>query len=362
MMQEPGLEVLVVKIRIAACTLALLALGCEFGGEKGEGGGKRVPASLTWISTSLSKPKAAAKAGLEAVHAAARPDTGDDKYLSYRLTPLNLEGRIIQAALMVGVPGGSGGSAIRLVGEQNGFFGKSVAKSTDLSLFNLSQRLTMGEGFTCCGDRYPRNEEAYSGWFEVLFAYADATFRIASGPLAGDHTVRAAFADVEDLGYKRGDLLYKTAGGFQWADSATGALSSTRPAKPLQLGWVAGYAGTGDGRGNQHIPNLFIAIEDSQKVYMPADTVLSHSWEFIADFILADGLIFRRMDPAAMTTPAQMLAHFDIRADRDNIHSGSDGIKSNFYAIKTRLSEPRPDDFKDSLDTWIKAPPSDSGI
>ena len=88
--------------------------------------------------------------------------------------------------------------------------------------------------------------------------------------------------------------------------------------------------------------------------------MLANSWEFIADFILTDGLIFRRMNPSSMATPAQLLAHFDIRADRDNASAGADGISSNFYAIKTPLEKPRPNDFKDSLDRWILPPPADT--
>jgi hypothetical protein len=92
---------------------------------------------------------------------------------------------------------------------------------------------------------------------------------------------------------------------------------------------------------------------------MPADTILANAWEFVADFILTGGLIFRRHDPAAMTKPAELLAAFDFRADRDNASSGADGITSNFYALRTPIGNPRPDDFKDSLGNWI-LPPSDS--
>lgn len=363
---------------------ALMLAGCEFMDEKGsDGPGKRVSASITWMSSSLSKSRSLAKPAAAPVGAPAPGDSvggpggpgngpggpvggpgdpADDLYLSYRLNPVNMEGRLIQLALMVGQPGsGGGGSAIHLVRQgDNGFLERTVSNSEALSLFNLSERLSMGEDFLCCSSDYPSVEKAYSGWFEVMFAYADVTFRVDRGALAGDHTVRVAFADVEDKGYRKGDLLYKTTDGFRWLDSATSALSASRPAVPLRLGWVAGYNGSGDGRGNQHIPTLFIAIQDSQRVHMPADTVLANSWEFIADFILAGGLIFRRMDPAAMTSVAQLLAHFDIRADRDNASPGADGISSNFYAIKTPLEKPRPNDFKDSLDNWILPPPADS--
>jgi hypothetical protein len=201
---------------------------------------------------------------------------------------------------------------------------------------------------------------AYSGWFEIMFAYVEITFDIHSGALMGTHTVRTSFAEIEDLGYRKGDLLYKTRAGFQWVDSTTGAFSSSRPAKPIQLGWVAGFSGSGDGRGNQHIPSLMVAVQDSQKVHMPADTVLSNAWEFVADFILRNGLIFRRVDPTTMTQVSQLLTAFDIRADRDNASGSADGISSNFYAIKTPLEMPRPNDFKDSLGSWILPPPSDS--
>lgn len=341
-----------------ALALPLLLAGC-IGEDEGESYGKKVPSSMTWMSTTLSGTSAKAKASAGAVPAMT-VDTSDT-YLSYRLTPSNMEGRLLQATLMVGEPGpGGGGSTIRLVGEESHYPSANVPKSTDHPLFNMAERLTMASDFRCCFQTYPPDEKAYSGWFALMFAYVDVTFQIHSGQLAGSHTVRTAFARVDDLGYHRGDLLYKSADGFRWVDSASGALSASRPAKPLQLPWVAGFAGSQDGRGNQHIPELMIAIQDSQKVHMPADTVLSHAWEFVADFILTNGLIFRRVDPNAMSTVAQMLGAFDIRADRDNAGSDADGISSNFYAIKTPLEMARPNDFKDSLGNWILPPPPDS--
>jgi hypothetical protein len=259
------------------------------------------------------------------------------------------------------VPGaGKGASALHIVGGENGFLGASVENSGELPLVNLGERLTVGNGFKCCWSTYPADEDAYSGWFEIMFAFADVTFPVHGGALEGTHTVRTAFADVDDKGYRKGDLLYRTDAGWRWVDSATGELRESRPEKPLQLGWVAEFDGSGDGRGNQHIPTMFVSISDSQKVHMPADTVLANAWEFIVDFNLRQGLIFRRMDPDSMTTVAQLVSHFDIRADRDNASSGSDGIGSNFYAIKTPLEAQRPNDFKDSLDNWILPPPEDS--
>lgn len=357
------------RVRIACiAAVSITAIGCDFFGE-GEGGergsGKRIHSSLTWMSTSLARPDALGKIGAGTVTPArtlVSSDSGDDLYLSYLLTPSNIEGRLIQASLMVGEPGeGRGGTALRLAGpSESGFMDKAVGQSGDLPQFNLAERLTMGDGFSCCWESYPSADNAKSGWFELMFAYVDVTFPVDSGALAGSHTVRVAFADVGDKGYRKGDLLYKSADGFHWVDSSTGTPAVVRPATPLRLGWVAEYKGSGDGRGNQHIPTLFVAVEDSQKVHMPADTVLANSWEFIVDFILTDGLIFRRMDPSAMATVSQLLSHFDIRADRDNASSGSQGISSNFYAIKTPLDKPRPNDFKDSLDQWIQPPAADS--
>jgi hypothetical protein len=281
------------------------------------------------------------------------------EYLSYRITPSNMEGRLIQLMLLVGEPGeGKGGSALFLSSiEEHGYGEKTVPNSGVLPRFNLSERLTVDGDFRCCWETYPDDAHAYSGWFEIMFAYVDATFSISSGALEGVHTVRTAFADVEDLGYRRGDLLYRAPDGFRWVDSATGELRAARPDKPLQLGWVRDYAGSGDGRGNQHIPTLFVAVQDTQKVHMPADTVLANSWEFIVDFILRRGLIFRHVDPATMTTVAQLLSAFDINASRDNASSSGQGISSNFYAIRTPLDQPRPNGFKDSLGNWIHPPP-----
>lgn len=356
-----------------ACLVAasLGIVGCDFFGDKGEGmGGQKVPASMTWISTSLAKPKArpvgAAKVAADSVFVDSvfvdSVFVDEEPYLSYRITPTNIDGRLIQVALLVGEPGaGKGGSAVHLITiEENGFMGSSIDNSEVLPHFNLAERLTMGESFQCCGDRYPSGDAAKSGWFEIMFAYSDITFTLPNGALSGEHKVRIAYADIDNLGYRRGDMLYFKDGIYQWVDSNTGALATSRPAKPLQLGWVANYNGSGDGRGNQHIPTLFIAVQDSQKVAMPADTVLANQWEFIADFIFENGLIFRRVDPAKMTSVAELLSAFDIRADRDNASSGSDGISCNFYAIKTPLETPRPDDFKDSLDQWIQPPPADS--
>jgi hypothetical protein len=92
---------------------------------------------------------------------------------------------------------------------------------------------------------------------------------------------------------------------------------------------------------------------------MPSKEVLSHSWEFIADFILTNALIFRRIDPTQMTSIAELVSGFDIRADTDNASGNSDGLSVNFYAIKTPLDQARPNDFKDSLGNWIQAPPAE---
>jgi hypothetical protein len=340
-----------------ALALPVLLAGC-IGGDEGESYGKKVPSSMTWMSTTLSGSAAKAKASAGNVP----PMTVDtsDFYLSYRVTPSNMEGRLIQASLMVGQAGPGGGSALRLVGDERGFNDRVVARSDELPLFNMADKLTMDSDFRCCWETYPDDDRAYSGWFEIMFAYVDVTFQIHSGRLSGSHTVRTAFAEIGDLGYGRGDLLYKTDGGFQWVDQATGKLAPSRPPQPIRLDWVANFGGSGDGRGNQHIPALMVAVQDSQKVHMPADTVLANAWEFVADFILRNGLIFRRVDPDTMTSVAQLLSAFDIRADRDNASSGSDGISSNFYAIKTPLEMPRPNDFKDSLGNWILPPPPDS--
>lgn len=352
----------------ALCLAAagLLASCQPFGGDESRSSGTEIPSSLTWISTSLA-PTTAAATRLPATSPAAKiqADSSDgDFYLSYRITPSNLEGRLIYASLMVGRPGaGKGGSALFLVSPtEHGYDKADVPDSKAFPLFNLNERLTMGEGFRCCWETYPDDEDAYSGWFEIMMAYTDVTFPVSGGALAGEHTVRTAFADVRDLGYRRGDLLYKTDSGWAFVDSATGAFSTSRPQTPLQLNWVRDFDGSGDGRGNQHIRTLFVAVQDSQKVHMPAGEVLSHSWEFIADFILTDALIFRRIDPVQMTSVAELLAGFDIRADTDNASGDADGLSVNFYAIKTPLDQPRPNDFKDSLGNWIQPPPPENEI
>lgn len=340
-----------------ACLLAIALAACGFD-EGGESRGKRIPASLTWLSTSLKQP-AAAKSGGAEIHAL--PDTGD-LFLSYRLTPTNMEGRLIQVGLMIGASGPGGASRLGLMGSEEGYSRKDVPDSKSFPLFNMSERPTFASDFLCCWASYPDDDRAYSAWFEIMFAYVDVSFSIASGALAGAHTIRLSLANIGDLGYRRGDLLYKAASGFHWVDSAGGTPSSTRPGNPLQLNWIADYAGSGDGRGNQHIPTLFIAIQDSQRVHLPADTVLANAWEFVADFILTRGLIFRRKDPAAMTSPAELLAAFDIRADRDNTAPGADGLSSNFYALRTPLDRPRPNDFKDSLGNWVLPPPDSANL
>jgi hypothetical protein len=337
----------------------LFLAGCDFfGGGKHEPRGTKIPASLTWMSTTLS-PSGPIETGLPPM--ASEPVYSDtpDTYLSYRITPSNMEGRLIQAMLMVGEPGsGKGCSALFISGMgDDGYLGKDIGDSRDLPLFNLANRLTLDSDFRCCGETYPDDSYAYSGWFEIMFAYVDVTFSVAAGNLEGPHTVRTSFCDVGDLGTRKGDLQYKTPEGFRWVDSATGELRSSRPSKPLRLHWVFDYDGSGDGRGNQHIPTLSVAVQDTQKVHMPADTVLANAWEFVVDFILRRGLIFRRVNPDTMSTPAQLLSVFDINAGRDNASSSAEGISSNFYAIRTPLGQTRPNDFKDSLGTWIQAPP-----
>lgn len=212
------------------------------------------------------------------------------------------------------------GSALFLITpDETGFDDPSVeSTSTELTPFDLSDPLTVSREMMVGTMGYPSDEEAYITRVELLFAWVDLTFTLDSGPMAGDHVVRVAYADVVDLGYHKGDVLYKdTDGAFKWLDTAAvpSSLSTTRPESTVQISDLAAYEGTQDGKGNQHIPCFSADIAPEQQLALPRRELTSGGpWSFTVYFDLGGGIGFDRAI-GDIRNVSDLMTAFDIAAD-----------------------------------------------
>ncbi|MFH1728504.1 MAG: hypothetical protein ABIA04_08800 [Pseudomonadota bacterium] len=298
----------------------------------------KVPASVVMTSSTLASSTVTnAIPGAKGVKASAGTCPSDKECL----TPINVEGKIYYAGIMVG---DESGYSLGLLGPIEGTEGLTTyAVSTTFYDFDFSDQLKSdSDGITCCGgSAYPADDDAYVSRIEITFGYLDATFEISTGDISGAHTVRFVYGDVDALGYKKGDVLYKdSAGSFNWCDSSV-CTHSTRPSSPVQNADILAYSGTPDGMGSQVIPSFSASVTNTN-LQMTQTEVLANSWDFTIDFNMTNGLSFDQ-DPSNYLTVIEMLNGINLVAEPG---STDEGFSASITAVKSALEEANyPKDF-----------------
>lgn len=254
------------------------------------------------------------------------------------VTPTNVTGKLYYAGIMVG---NESGYSLGFIGPLDPSGTAGITDSTtELEDFDLAEEATIsGSGMTCCGGSpYPADTDAYVTRIEILFGYVDTVFTVSSGTLSGAHTIRVVYSDITDLGYTKGDMLYKdTDDAFKWCDS-TGCSHTTRPTSPYQNSEVVDYAGSEDGMGNQIIPSFAAHVPEADRYLLTQTELLANSWVFTIDFTMTNGIAFAE-DPTTLTTTAELVQHFDLSAEPGaNVEEGL-GFTVTVSAAKTPLSE-----------------------
>lgn len=178
-------------------------------------------------------------------------------------TPSQLTGKYYGVGLMIQ----SENSGMMAYFGQDSWSG--ITSSSTSYDFNFNSPIsTSGDLICCTGQGNLANGESYFSDAVYMFGYIDATFTIpsssgANGDAVGTHTIRFVLADGAVSDAKRGDLLYGDGGTFKWMDDA-GVLTTTRPSNPITLDTnVVSWTNPFGDKGNQSIPVINAALEDS---------------------------------------------------------------------------------------------------
>ena len=335
----------VAKIVMAAGLLLLSLTGVSCGGMQvgsgsssgdssgsGSGAGQAISVATVLTSSSLSENEEA-----------------DPSFLKYSLsddcqgyanciTPSNISGKIYYSGIMVGNETGySLGPIVGTVQDPSPTLSFDMAELYD---FDFANALSVSGGFTCCeGSPYPADSDAIAVRIESYFAYVDISFTLTeadgvSAELAGAHTIRTVYADINDTEYQQGDFLYEvTSGDFRWCTLADGCVHSSRPADPLQYAEVTNFAGTPDGQGNQVIPTFAVQINPDSQISLTESEVLANSWEFTIDFDMGDGVIFTQ-PLSEIGSIAELVSVVQLAAEPGNSQSS---FSADLSAVKTPL-------------------------
>jgi len=254
------------------------------------------------------------------------------------LTPTNISGKIYYSGIMVGDETGySLGPIVGTVQDPSPTLSFDMAELYD---FDFANALSVSGGFTCCeGSPYPADSDAIAVRIESYFAYVDISLTLTeadgvSAELAGAHTIRTVYADINDTEYQQGDFLYEvTSGDFRWCTLADGCVHSSRPADPLQYAEVTNFAGTPDGQGNQVIPTFAVQINPDSQISLTESEVLANSWEFTIDFDMGDGVIFTQ-PLSEIGSIAELVSVVQLAAEPGNSQSS---FSADLSAVKTPL-------------------------
>jgi hypothetical protein len=316
-------------------TLSLL--GC---GSAGGGGTSTSTASTKLSSTSLSASLSASLLQAMGLQAALSSSCGSSAVNC--VTPDNVTGKVYYSGIMVGdISGYSVGPIVGTVVDPSTITSFDPATFLD---FDLNQQLAVAGSFQCCGGTaFPVDENAVAQRIESYFPYVDVVFTLTTDDgvaeaVAGTHTVRVVYGDIDGTEMQKGDMLYKGASDtdFFWCTVADDCTHATRPASPLQNATVANYTGTSDGLGNQTIPTFSIQLADAtSKISMTETEVKANNWTFTIDFSLANGIIFSE-DLTTKTSIAEMVQVFDLAAQPGQ---NDGGFTATLSATKTAKTE-----------------------
>jgi hypothetical protein len=221
----------------------------------------------------------------------------------------------------------------------------SIIGTSQTYPFDASSPITNVGTLTCCngtGDLSSSNTYIESVMY--LFSYLDATFTVANVGsntyMNQSFTVRFVFANDAITSGIRGDILIKDLnlppgqggsndGLFKWVSSASGTLSTTRPADPVTMdSKITNYVNPfGEHAGNSSIPVIYAGvISTGGGLYTVNESdlkVANRTYNFNFD---AKNLI---MFPKLQTTDINSL--FSVKALMQNIHLG--GLPHSFQPM-----------------------------
>jgi hypothetical protein len=306
------------KVPLLPSLLLLLPLLSCGGSITGASNPPSIPTTTKLVSTTLSD-------SLSSLSALSFPTTkpilsSSCASFTHCITPDNVTGKIFYSGIMVGDT--SGYSVGPIVGTVTDPSTITSFDPTTLLDFDFSQQLTVGGGIVCCGGTtFPSDADAIAQRIESYFAYVDVVFTLTTDDgvaeaIAGTHTVRVVYGDIDGTEMQKGDMLYKGASDtdFFWCTVADGCTHETRPESPLQDTTVANYAGTEDGLGNQTIATFSVQLADeASKISMTESEVTENSWAFTIDFSMTNGIVFSE-DLTTKSSIAEMVQVFGLEA------------------------------------------------
>jgi hypothetical protein len=237
------------------------------------------------------------------------------------ITPTAVTGKAYYAGMIVGSSNGL--SLGPLLGSVEDPSEAESFTSTELIEFDFSEGLTSPGSPSLGGPiPYPADDAAYVQNAQIYFGWVDVTFELSTvdngvnPALDNTHTIRIVMADVTDLGYTKGDVLYKDSDdtAFQWCTVGAGCTLTTRPASPLQISAIASYSNTED-QGNPTIPSFYAELETGHTPVQVKQTDLTtKTLTFTWDFDMGDGVKFV-LNPTGLTTVYDLVSNVRLPAE-----------------------------------------------
>lgn len=271
--------------------------------------------SSTTVNTKLTSSSLAA-AGSRATLTTSGCGTG----YAACITPTSVTGKAYYAGMIVGSSNGL--SLGPLLGTVEDPSDATSFTSTELIEFDFAEGLTKPGSPSLGGPiAYPSDEQAYVQNAHIYFGWVDVTFELTAAngvpvALRDTHTVRIVMANVSDLGYTKGDVLYKDSNDteFLWCTSGAGCTHTTRPGSPLQISAIASYANTED-EGNPTIPSFYAELETGHTpIQVKQSDLTSKTLTFTWDFNMADGVKFV-LNPTGLTTVYDLVSNVRLPAE-----------------------------------------------
>jgi hypothetical protein len=248
------------------------------------------------------------------------------------VTPENVSGKLISLLGSIGDNDGVSYKLMFISPSMTGYTEESVNSDDDFLVdFNLKEpyaahveNLEYYER-----DPYPSDENALFSDISIMFAWVDIQFSAGDSDLLppGNHIVRQVYANVPDLNYQRGDILYRSSADeeFQWIDDAPGydpadpeRFNSERPENPVQNSEIASFSGYEGGMGNQFIPTFGLEVPYEDRDTLVFDDFITHSWVFDVVFDMREAVLISWPDGVESADVYTMLKSFGLNFNLDN--------------------------------------------
>jgi|GEM_PF-2905707 len=300
--------------------IALIACGC---GEKQV----QVPLKILLASTTLATGDSAIHPHRWLTLPERSPLTitnecPDDAY-PYCVTPLNITGGTRSLSLRIG----EGPDPLSI---------PILDGSDELIEFDLAaQTLHEGDSFSCCSSiDYPSDSEATVTGIEWRLGYIEIQLDFLSGEiqdaLVGSHKFRIALGEVPELGYSKGDLLWKDTldALFKWCNDS-GCRNATRPADAWQYQPLIDAVLTSTGQ----TALLPLDLSSTSAVSIARDSLLSHSWSFALNLGTANSVGFTE-DPRLSATIPDLIRTIRLRSELVDTSPDDSNIKSSVLSAE----------------------------